>query len=268
MKHIITGEKIQQLCDVYLGNENDFNFNPVIREQRVKHKRLNDITYIYNNPYKIFCYSHNIELLSKKIIYFKNDFILVTHNSDGNIKKTDNVLTILDNPKLKMWYGQNVCFQHPKLKFLPIGIANSQWPHGNVSALLDSVTNKSAKQNNVYFNFNINTNKEKREKCYNSIKHKVEWLPMVSYSEHIKRLNSYKFCICPEGNGVDTHRLWECLYLNVVPIVVKSDFTDTLLREKIPIVVLNVWDEFDIDKLNYNDIDFDNLKYTTPIILE
>ena len=34
-------------------------------------------------------------------------------------------------------------------------------------------------------------------------------------------LSSYKFAICPEGNGVDTHRLWEALYFTCVPIVIK-----------------------------------------------
>ena len=35
--NIITGEKIQQLCDIYLGIQGDFNFNPVISNQTSKH---------------------------------------------------------------------------------------------------------------------------------------------------------------------------------------------------------------------------------------
>jgi hypothetical protein len=29
----------------------------------------------------------------------------------------------------------------------------------------------------------------------------------------------YKYVICPRGNGIDTHRVWEALYLGVVPVV-------------------------------------------------
>ena len=78
----------------------------------------------------------------------------------------------------------------------------------------------------------------------------------------MKRLSTYKFCICPEGNGVDSHRLWECFNLKVVPIVIKSEFTNILLNQGIPLVVLDNWTELDVNKLNYNDYDFDseNLK--------
>ena len=76
-------EQIQQLCDIYLGNECDFNFNPVIRVQKEKHCYLDLLNESFDNPYRIFCYSHNINILSTKIHLFQNEFVFVTHNSDG-----------------------------------------------------------------------------------------------------------------------------------------------------------------------------------------
>ena len=38
--NIITGEKIQQLCDVYFGLKEDFDFNPVIKKQIMIFKNL------------------------------------------------------------------------------------------------------------------------------------------------------------------------------------------------------------------------------------
>ncbi len=35
-------------------------------------------------------------------------------------------------------------------------------------------------------------------------------------------MSTHKFAISPEGNGIDCHRTWECLYLGVIPIVKKS----------------------------------------------
>ena len=67
---IITGEKIQQLCDIYLGTNYDFNFNPLISIQTSKHLLIHEINTEYNNPYLIFCYSHHISTLAKKISYF------------------------------------------------------------------------------------------------------------------------------------------------------------------------------------------------------
>ena len=130
--NIITGERIQQLCDVYFGFEEDFKFNPIIKNQADKHFHLNNLNKDYYNPYNIFCYSHRMNELSNKIKFFKNKFILITHNSDGDITDNPEIQTILNCPNLDKWYAQNICFDNSKLFFLPIGIANSQWSHGNI----------------------------------------------------------------------------------------------------------------------------------------
>jgi hypothetical protein len=76
--------------------------------------------------------------------------------------------------------------------------------------------------------------------------------------ENLKRLKDYEFCICPEGNGVDTHRLWEAIYLKTIPIVVKSEFTNILIKNNVPVVVLENWSELDIGNLHYHDYNFPN----------
>jgi hypothetical protein len=119
----------------------------------------------------------------------------------------------------------------------------------------------SNKSQLIYFNFNVDTNKTKRMRCFDSLKNKIEWLKNVTPSENIVRLSHYSFCICPEGHGVDTHRLWEALYLKTVPVVIKSDFTSILQKNNIPLVVLNSWDDFNLDDLNYNTFDFENTQF-------
>jgi hypothetical protein len=262
MSNIVTGEKIQQLCDIYLGIGNDFNFNPNIARQKEKHIYLDNINDNFNNPYRIFCYSHNINLLSQKIHFFQNNCILITHNSDRDITETTEVLSILNSEKILKWYGQNICFQHKKLHLLPIGLANNQWPHGNLTIFNynEFIKNLHNKRNKVYFNFSICTNPNKRQICYDSLKDKLNLLNNIEPTENLKRLASYEFCICPEGNGVDSHRLWECLYLKVVPIVIVSEFTKILQSNSIPLVVLDKWEKLDSSKLNYNNYNFDNEK--------
>ena len=102
-------------------------------------------------------------------------------------------------------------------------------------------------------------------------------LPMVSVKENIMRLATYRWCICPEGNGVDTHRLWEAIYLGCVPIVKRSPFIDTLVHYtggEIAMIVVESWNKCNdhIHKFNDNihDIDFlpkwANLAYYRDII--
>ena len=258
--NIITGEKIQQLCDIYIGSEEDLYFNPIIKNIKNKHLYIDKINDNFNNPTILFCYSHNINYLSKIIHFFENNFILVTHNSDKEIFESSEILHILNCNKLIKWFAQNLLYNHPKLHFLPIGIANSMWPHGNLSLFNDIffINNLHIKNKKVYFNFSINTNYSKRNICYEKLINKIEWLPNTDIKENLNRLKLYEFCICPEGNGCDTHRLWECLYLKVVPIVIKSDFTNMLLNYCVPLVVIDNWDLLDINKLVYEDYNFSN----------
>ena len=264
MSYIVTGEKIQQLCDVYLGFEDDFSYNPLIKNQYNKHINLNNLSSPYDNPFYIFCYSHRIKELSHKINLFQNNFILVTHNSDGEIRPVEEIFNILNCEKLLKWCGQNICFDHHKLHFLPIGLANSMWEHGNLSLFNDNFfinNSNNFKMKKVYFNFSIDTNKEKRQVCYDAFKNKLEWLQNVQPIQNQLRLKEYEFCICPEGNGVDSHRLWEALYLKTVPVIVESEFTNILKKQEVPLVVLENWEDFDINKLNYSDFDFNNQKF-------
>lgn len=46
--------------------------------------------------------------------------------------------------------------------------------------------------------------------------------------------------VCPAGNGVDTHRLWEVLYSGRVPITIKTgDYKIYELYENLPVIILN-----------------------------
>ena len=261
-KLIIKGERIQQIADIYLGNEDDFRYNPLIYQQKEKHCSLDLISEIFDNPSIVFCYSHKIFQFSQKIHFFKNDFILLTHNSDQNIKECNEINEILKYPKLIKWYAQNLCVEHPKLHYLPIGFANDQWPHGNLDIfkneeIMKNLKNKSEK---VYFNFNIHTNYHKRNECYEYFKYKIQFLNPIPPFENLLRLKNYEFCICPEGNGMDTHRFWECIYLKVVPIVIDSDFIQILKKSNLPMLILEKWEDYDEYKLKYNDYSFENLE--------
>jgi hypothetical protein len=45
--------------------------------------------------------------------------------------------------------------------------------------------------------------------------------------DYYKQLNRTKFVICPPGAGMDTHRIYECLFFGCIPII-KSSFLDPM----------------------------------------
>ena len=125
---------------------------------------------------------------------------------------------------------------------------DQQWEHGinfyKFYKTLNNDTNNTkliTKTKNIYFWFNIDTNKSKRNICYNSIIKKIPFLNKINSTENFQRLSEYKYCICPEGNGVDTHRFWEALYLKCVPIVINSTFINIIKKNtNLPMIILKL----------------------------
>jgi len=208
---LITGEKIQNLADVYLGLDEDFKYNPFFNlpTQKIKQYNISNIgnnNENYDNPHIVFCYTHRIELLAEKIKFFKNNFILLTHNSDKEIRDNDTVQTILKYDKLEKWYAQNLYinnidnYPYNKLNILPIGIANSQWKYNRefINSYLDNLNNSKDKK--VYMSFNIDTNKQERRVCYNALHKKIPFLPIIDSAKNFDRMSKYQYCICPIGN--------------------------------------------------------------------
>jgi hypothetical protein len=72
----------------------------------------------------------------------------------------------------------------------------------------------------------------------------------------VRRLSEYAFCICPEGHGVDTHRFWECMYLRVVPIMLRTPFSMILEYNHYPVVLLDSWEDLDESTLDYSAYEF------------
>jgi hypothetical protein len=120
--------------------------------------------------------------------------------------------------------------------------------------LYDLETGGIRKENDFFFNFTISTNTTARSDCYHKLKNWIPWNPNQHFYDYMRTLASYKYSICPVGNGLDTYRMWESLYLRVIPILLKNKFSDYWC-DKIPCVILNDWNELidiinDMDKLN------------------
>ncbi len=253
----ITGEKIQFLCDHFIGYHRDFIYNPnVLKNYKHKCLSLEHIKKPFNNSKNIFLYTHillknkNLDELISKLNFFKNPFILILHNSDAVFNDTH--LILFDKiPLLKAIYTQNINTHHKNVIPLPIGLPNSQWNHGNLKKFRKVYNLNIKKTRDIFFNFNIKTS-ECRIDCFKSISGLgIKWVNNEKYYNYLKNLKKYKFCICPEGNGIDTHRFWECLYLDVIPICKKNILVE-YYSKYFPIIILNKWGELDLKQLLKN----------------
>ena len=57
--------------------------------------------------------------------------------------------------------------------------------------------------------------------------------------EYFRVAREYKFIFACEGNGFDTHRLWEILYQNSFPVVLRTNWSQTLGWLDLPILYVD-----------------------------
>ena len=76
------------------------------------------------------------------------------------------------------------------------------------------------------------------------------------FNDYLKKLKTFKYVISPEGNSVDCHRIWESIYLGVIPIVKRHIALESF--EDLPILFINNWDE--IEPYMLTDIYFNTIK--------
>lgn len=267
--NIVSGEKIQNMCDYYLGTRNHLVYNPFIHSQNPKHLCIDssDITEQMKRPdlRTLFCYlpllETHLQPLVEALSHVTTPITLFFHNGDTTFTQA-HASTLLQNKNISCIYTQNLSIStHDKLKPLPIGIANSMWAHGNIYTwALRLQMPLPEKTQLIYFYFHVNTNAHKRQSCFDIVRSKgVALQPKRTLSEYIQTLSTFKFAICPEGNGIDTHRFWECLYLKVIPICPRNVVTE-YYSKLFPVVLLDNWNDLNMESIEtfYETCDWSN----------
>jgi hypothetical protein len=239
LKEFISGERIQEIANVTYFHKMNCNMpeqlkntNTALRDKKdFKLQENENIVYVYGDDLDVF-FSDTFPSIDKKIK-------IISHNTDYPV--TQKYEKFLNDEKIVKWYAQNAIFEHEKLIPIPIGIANKQWPHGNIQHFLQTIDKKHKKDNLVYKNFDISTNVQDRV-LVNSITNAngIHMDTKQSHEVYLERVAKSVFVISPRGNGIDCHRIWECLYLGAVPIVQKSsafrNFND------LPILFIDNWE--------------------------
>jgi glycosyltransferase involved in cell wall biosynthesis/uncharacterized protein YecA (UPF0149 family)/tetratricopeptide (TPR) repeat protein len=140
------------------------------------------------------------------------------------------------------WFAHNVCTRHEKLHCLPLGV------NADKIEVLDSVRssnyNRAAakKQHLCYLGCDIKRHPQKRLPTKTLTEYYTWQDQTLSYKDYLTVLSTHQYAICPEDVSVDTHRFWECLYLGVTPVVLRSTWTD-LWKNKVRMVVVDSWDK-------------------------
>ncbi|CAF1012604.1 unnamed protein product [Adineta steineri] len=180
----------------------------------------------------------------------REPFVLISHNSDYSAP--GRYVKYLRNPKILHWYVSNLNQTNlQKISPIPIGLANTRWPQGNLDTITFAFKNHrkpwSHRTTFLYVNFAVGTNIVKRTKALSKaspIKNVQIMKEKITFETYLEQTGNAKFVLSPPGNGLDCHRTWEALLMGAVPIVLRSELDPLFIKTRS--IIIDDW-----SKLSY-----------------
>ena len=246
------------------------NRNNIFKDDVNLVNNLNNGDSIYISPGETrINYQELINILNKKNI--KVYFYLMDEPYIRN-----NLIELLLPYSIKIFAMNNI-HDHPQIHNMPIGIRDCGKivpVHKGFSHdyLLNECNEKSNKEYLCLLCFSFTHNE--RNRCYNELKNKPFILNLndndyekqesihcgkVPLKINYKYLHDSFYCLCPRGYGEATHRFFEAIYLNTIPIVKKTNTAFDKLYYIFPCLIINDWCEV-TEELLINNKDFYSYK--------
>lgn len=249
---VLSGEVLQGLCDVTIITREINNFHRSLPSSVKRVYMDGEIDYsLLQGVKKVFVYTHILDDFIVKVWPKMNGkYILMTHNSDHGIHSQH--LPLLNDDKLIHMFSQNTHIEHPKLTALPIGIANSMWPHGQPSSIEHLVSLNKEKNEEIYVNVSEGTNRTHRGKVLDIMSRNplCKFYPQNRpHKDYLTEMSGYKWVLSPKGNGVDCHRLWEALYSGGIAICDDSVNARAFKNMGLPIILVDDYSKITLEWL-------------------
>jgi hypothetical protein len=226
-----------------------------MRPDAYTHGMIPNKTKIKNNS-KVYVWGAAINSIFNQL---KNsnieNIILFSGDEDNSQNSNGNKTQHIPPPNIIKWHAQNAEVENNFIKPLPIGLC-PPWARGICnSEQLEKVVIDIERNKLLYLNFSNNTNHFQRSEIYNIVFNNTKHLNSCTFAEkyfekpeiyqYYKNIQQHKFILCPPGNGKDTHRTWEALYLGAIPIV-EDSVMNRFFAKYFPIVVVDRW--YDINE--------------------
>ncbi len=179
---------------------------------------------------------------------FNKKINIITHNSDATFNQ--DMLSKL-YPYIVKVYCINSIISDSLVVKIPLGFSDRLVP------VISNMDKNYNKEYLLYMNFNIHSGRISERSDAVSYFSKFDWvkyqdnIPEIEYYESLK--NS-KYSVCPIGAGLDTHRFYESIYFDTIPIIKRNGLSD--LHSKFPCVIVDDWNEINYEFLNN---EYDNL---------
>tara|TARA_B100000795_G_scaffold268104_1_gene254350 strand:+ start:3393 stop:4376 length:984 start_codon:yes stop_codon:yes gene_type:complete len=261
-----------------IWRQNWTNFEEITHNIDILNKSNKKILFIsnsYNNMKDILQIKKDFKL----IIDLPHDFCFPYDKR--NVKLNSNLFDKIHNMKnLKSIWSVNYNYKnnyYPKINHIPLGIDFHTITQGKIKKWDKDKKNPFIQQKELIEIYNNSKNISNRvTKCFlccpNNNSKKLKKLKYINLDRNdiktrlknnknvkicnkfYKRLDfwneiiKYKFIIAPAGNGMDTHRLWEALFLGCI-VICQNTGLDKFMNE-FPVVILKDFNQITEENLN------------------
>jgi hypothetical protein len=222
----ISGDAFADLSDVSV-------YKPKFRGIEPSLKAIKNANVIFCPSSKLIEFLENFhKLLSVKVIIAGNDDTEF-HKELVNIPKSVR----------KMYLQNSFISDNERIFTLPIGIENFRYGVNGHPKLMQPIL-KSNTQNKILFGPFSATHETRIEVKKLLIKSHGPWVffdAPIKPKEFQNHMSTYNWIGVVRGNGIDTHRLWEALYRERIPIVKSDLWSRSLAYLNLPIYLTSDW---------------------------
>jgi len=203
-----------------------------------------------------------VGFLKKILNRIKNPVILliVDFPYSGLDYSSCNIFSFLSDDRISHVFAENWFDQpHHKLTIIPIGLENPL-PDGKLLGetsevdflnIVNQAIEPKHKPTKVLCNAHLLVNHKPASGSYDQRSEVMKILGDKSFCDFWRQRRSrhvtwhlhsnYAFELCPEGNGLDTHRFYEAIWLKTIPIVKRNTLAP--LYEKFPCLIVDHWED-------------------------
>lgn len=255
------------------------NYKDIIQKSNNSHDNtiISRINYLTNPTKYGMLYQKNSDCLTyNKMVLLQQDYkhfidnyldnmkqpvtiIIIDHPFSSVCYSVNNYNNFLNHSKIRKIYSENwFDTLHPKLQIIPIGLEGKSIIDGNINKLYNVMKYQKLIQDKplkILCNAHLLIHENPKSGSYNQRQEVLDklinnelvdfWNNKVDRELTWKLHDNYSFELCPEGNGLDTHRFYEALLLNTIPIVKRNSLES--MYKHFPCVIVDDWNEITKD---------------------
>lgn len=162
--------------------------------------------------------------------------VLITGNGDTNWNRAP-VLP----PSVTLWLAQNSSMSEPSIKTLPIGLENLRLGQRGLPSYF--TRGGGARVENRVLVPPMSDTNPIRSRVVEEAAQRPDIFDVrtqyMSTPKYFRLARKFRFVLCVEGNGSDTHRVWETLYFGNFPILLSTSWSRSLGYLELPILVVD-----------------------------